>query len=178
MYERFTTKTVCLFYLNSLLRCTLFKFVGFYFRFAARQFTVRLGDIDLSTDREPSAPVTFKVKDVRAHPRFSRVGFYNDIAVLVLDRQVRKSKYVIPVCLPQPNIVPSRERLIGRRASVVGWGTTYYGGKESTVQRKAELPIWRNEDCNRAYYQPITDNFLCAGYSEGGVDACQGDSGI
>lgn len=48
--------------------------------FAARQFTVRLGDVDLSSDHEPSAPVTFKVADIRAHPRFSRVGFYNDIA--------------------------------------------------------------------------------------------------
>lgn len=48
--------------------------------FAARQFTVRLGDIDLSVDHEPSDPVTYKVKEIRAHPRFSRVGFYNDIA--------------------------------------------------------------------------------------------------
>ncbi|KAG4072082.1 hypothetical protein HA402_015581 [Bradysia odoriphaga] len=145
--------------------------------FAARQFTVRLGDIDLSTDKEPSAPVTFKVTEVRTHPRFSRVGFYNDIAVLVLDRAVRKSKYVIPVCLPKIGHIPPPERLAGRRATVVGWGTTYYGGKESTIQRQADLPIWRNEDCNRAYFQPITENFLCAGYSEGGVDACQGDSG-
>ncbi|KAL1403396.1 hypothetical protein pipiens_005695 [Culex pipiens pipiens] len=144
--------------------------------FAARQFTVRLGDIDLSTDGEPSAPVTFRVTEVRAHPKFSRVGFYNDIALLVLDRPVRKSKYVIPVCLPKPNL-PSKDRMAGRRATVVGWGTTYYGGKESTKQQQATLPVWRNEDCNHAYFQPITDNFLCAGFSEGGVDACQGDSG-
>ncbi|XP_055850907.1 proclotting enzyme [Episyrphus balteatus] len=145
--------------------------------FAARQFTVRLGDIDLSTDDEPSAPVTFGVREVRAHERFSRIGFYNDIAILVLDRPVRKSKYVIPVCLPRIGRMPPKDRLPGRRATVVGWGTTYYGGKESTSQRQAELPIWRNEDCDRSYFQPINENFLCAGYSDGGVDACQGDSG-
>ena len=86
--------------------------------FAARQFTVRLGDIDLSTDGEPSAPVTYKVTEVRAHPRFSRVGFYNDIALLVLDKPVRKSKYVIPVCLPGPNL-PSKERLAGTDTEAV-----------------------------------------------------------
>uniref|UniRef100_A0A1A9WPT7 Peptidase S1 domain-containing protein n=1 Tax=Glossina brevipalpis TaxID=37001 RepID=A0A1A9WPT7_9MUSC len=145
--------------------------------FAARQFTVRLGDIDLSTDAEPSAPVTFAVKEVRAHERFSRIGFYNDIAILVLDKPVRKSKYVIPVCLPKMGRVLPKERLPGRRATVVGWGTTYYGGKESTTQRQAELPIWRNDDCDRSYFQPINENFICAGYSDGGVDACQGDSG-
>ncbi|KAJ8913190.1 hypothetical protein NQ315_009027, partial [Exocentrus adspersus] len=61
--------------------------------FAVHQFTVRLGDIDLKRDDEPSAPVTFKVTDVRAHGQFSRIGFYNDIAILKLDRPARKSKY-------------------------------------------------------------------------------------
>ncbi|XP_076262285.1 proclotting enzyme [Rhynchophorus ferrugineus] len=143
--------------------------------FSARQFTVRLGDIDLKRDDEPSAPVTFKVTEIRAHKQFSRVGYYNDIAILKLDRPVRKSKYVIPLCLPPPEL--KNEQFAGKRSTVVGWGTTFYGGKESTVQRQAILPVWRNEDCNQAYFQPITSNFICAGYSEGGTDACQGDSG-
>ncbi|XP_011302926.1 proclotting enzyme [Fopius arisanus] len=143
--------------------------------FAARQFTVRLGDIDLERDDEPSSPETYQVKAVRAHDKFSRVGYYNDIAVLELTRPVRKSPYVIPICLPQGRYLS--EAFAGARPTVVGWGTTYYGGKESTVQRQTVLPVWRNEDCNAAYFQPITGNFLCAGYSQGGKDACQGDSG-
>lgn len=108
---------------------------------------------------------------MRAHEKFSRIGFYNDIAILKLDRKVRKSRYVIPLCLPPSQL--TRESFAGRKTTVVGWGTTFYGGKESTVQRQAVLPIWRNEDCNDAYFQPITSNFICAGYSQGGADACQ-----
>ncbi|KAK6621976.1 hypothetical protein RUM44_001783 [Polyplax serrata] len=142
--------------------------------FSARQFTVRLGDIDLRNSDEPSKPETYNVVEVRAHPKFSRVGFYNDIAILILDRDVRKSKYVIPLCLPEQY---RNEKFVGTRPTVVGWGTTYYGGKESSSQRQADLPVWRNDDCDRAYFQPIDENFICAGYADGGKDACQGDSG-
>ncbi|KAL7295906.1 hypothetical protein TKK_0010947 [Trichogramma kaykai] len=143
--------------------------------FLARQFTVRLGDIDLERNDEPSSPETYLVKEIQAHSKFSRVGFYNDIAILELDRPVRRTPYVIPICLPQAK--HKGEAFAGARPTVVGWGTTYYGGKESTIQRQAVLPVWRNDDCNQAYFQPITTNFLCAGYSQGGKDACQGDSG-
>lgn len=92
------------------------------YSFAARQFTVRLGDIDLERDDEPSSPETYAVKEIHAHPRFNRVGFYNDIAVLKLSRTVRRSPYVIPICLPQ-----ARELFTNTTATVVGWGSTYYG---------------------------------------------------
>lgn len=86
---------------------------------------MRLGDIDLKRDDEPSAPVTFKVSEIRAHQRFSRVGFYNDIAIFVLDRPARKSKYVIPLCIPPAQL--QNEKFAGQRTTVVGWGTTFYG---------------------------------------------------
>ncbi|KAJ2954920.1 hypothetical protein O0L34_g3247 [Tuta absoluta] len=143
--------------------------------FPARQFSVRLGDVDLAREDEPSQPVTLRVTAVRAHDQFSRVGFYNDVAILVLADNVHKSKYVIPICLPSGEL--SRQQFDGAVATVVGWGTTRYGGGESSRQLEAKLPVWRNEDCDRAYFQPITDTFLCAGYARGGVDACQGDSG-
>ncbi|XP_018356412.1 PREDICTED: proclotting enzyme-like [Trachymyrmex septentrionalis] len=141
--------------------------------FSARQFTVRLGDIDLENDNEPSSPATYAVKQIHAHRRFSRANFHNDIAILELTSLVRKSPYVIPICLPRFH----GDLLVGTRPTVAGWGNTYYGGKDSSVLQQAVLPVWKNEDCNMAYLQPITNNFLCAGYKQGGKDACQGDSG-
>jgi hypothetical protein len=104
------------------------------FRFSPRQFTVRLGDVDLKRDDEPSSPQTYQVVEVRAHPRFSRVGFYNDIALLVMERTARRSRYVIPLCLPPPRY--RHEAFVGRKPTVVGWGTTYYGEMPQCLDSK------------------------------------------
>lgn len=100
-------------------------FTIFVCRFSPRQFTIRLGDIDLQREDEPSNPITVRVADIKTHPKFSRVGFYNDIALFYLDNPVRKSRYVIPLCLPPPAL--RKDHFAGQRPTVVGWGTTYYG---------------------------------------------------
>ena len=85
--------------------------------------------------------MTYTVKDIHAHPKFSRVGFYNDIAILELNRPVRRSPYVIPICLPQARY--RGEQFAGARPTVVGWGTTYYGNynEKNIFQVQFELVL-------------------------------------
>jgi len=48
------------------------------------------------------------------------------------------------------------------------------------VLRQVVLPIISQDDCRAIHYfynYWLTDNMLCAGYTEGGRDTCQGDSG-
>lgn len=46
-------------------------------------------------------------------------------------------------------------------------GTNKYGGREHNALQEVKLPVWSNNDCDRAYFQPITSIFLCAGYPQG-----------
>lgn len=145
--------------------------------FHLRQFSFLLGDYDLSTNTDFTRPVTYRAIEYSAHPRFQKNGFYNDIAIFKLSSPAELNEFVIPVCLPSQIEGSPLDSLVGRTPSVVGWGTTFYGGDESSILRHAELPVWRQRDCDEVYFQPIGDMFLCAGYASGGKDACQGDSG-
>ena len=41
------------------------------------------------------------------------------------------------------------------------------------VLQKAEVELFDNGRCNQLYENTITDNMICAGYEQGGIDSCQ-----
>lgn len=66
----------------------------------------------------------------------------------------------------------------GENAVVVGWGATSQNGWTSSDLREAIVPVMTQNQCNNMYgWGQITDQMLCAGYAQGGIDSCQGDSG-
>jgi hypothetical protein len=62
----------------------------------------------------------------------------------------------------------------------MGWGSiSKTGNLYPDELRQTEVPITSNAVCNapRSYPDKIDDKMLCAGYLQGGKDACVGDSG-
>ena len=127
---------------------------------------MRLGEYDF--DGQSDYRRDFAVQQIFMHDLFERRTYTNDIAVLKLAQPATFNDYIWPVCLPPSNLV-----LDGQTASVTGWGTTSYSGTPSNVLLEVTLPIWKLNDCQAAYTQPITDKQLCAGYKAGGKDSCQ-----
>jgi trypsin len=67
---------------------------------------------------------------------------------------------------------------IGQHCYITGWGTLQSGGSTPAVLQEAQVPIVTPQECKTSYgSSKITDRMLCAGFSQGGTDACQGDSG-
>lgn len=61
-------------------------------------------------------------------------------------------------------------------ATVAGWGKVEERGDLSQVPLKLQVPVWSRREClDASGYQisRITENMFCAGYKEGGKDACQ-----
>ncbi|GAB6026967.1 hypothetical protein CHUAL_013636 [Chamberlinius hualienensis] len=147
-------------------------------KYRPSQLSVRLGDNNIlsTNDDLEQQPVERLVSDVIVHAKFKLPTYYNDIALLKLNRPVNYTDYIRPLCLPDEANDPIGD-LMGQFATVVGWGTTSFGGRGSGVLRYAEVPIWDNSDCDNVYTQSIEKIYLCAGYPDGGKDACQGDSG-
>ncbi|XP_012288932.1 trypsin 3A1 [Orussus abietinus] len=135
-------------------------------------FIIVPGETNRASDRPG---VEHKVKTIYSHERFNPYDFNNDIAVMELETPVQLSSTVQTLCLPDNQYVD----YTGRMATAVGWGRTEEDGILSSQLLKVDVPILSQEECDRSGYAEhrVTENMFCAGYLDGGRDACRGDSG-
>ena len=96
------------------------------FHRSSTDFTVGLGDYNVSKTYGPKSEVTLNVKKVFVHPNYMAGTFDNDLALLELDRPVPFQEHIIPVCLPNDEM-----NNVGGVATVAGWGSPMHGEEEA-----------------------------------------------
>ncbi|XP_075708039.1 transmembrane protease serine 12 [Rhinoderma darwinii] len=118
---------------------------------------------------------TSQIKQIITHKNFDTKTMDNDLALLELANPVEYTDYIQPVCLATGvlHLDPLTQCFI------TGWGTTSSGGESSDILQEAQIDRIPTSLCNSSgwYNGLVTDNMICAGFEDGGVDTCQGDSG-
>ncbi|XP_070612522.1 ovochymase-1 isoform X1 [Erythrolamprus reginae] len=141
-----------------------------------KNLIVTVGEFDLGSEDEEEQNVP--VSEIIIHPDFNRFGHMDsDIALLYLKHQVQYGYEVQPICLPHKEDVFEA----GTLCVVSGWGKTSEAGSLSNILQEVELPIIDSITCNKLLktlkLPPGQKSMLCAGFPDGGRDACKGDSG-
>ncbi|XP_033640586.1 trypsin-2-like [Asterias rubens] len=123
-------------------------------------------------DAVDSTQSSFSLEQIFLHEDYNTNTLDNDITLLKLSSPVSFSDYVNTACLPTSDF-PA-----GTNCVVTGWGDQETVVDDSTLQQ-VEVPVISTTQCNKPlwYGGAITDNMICAGYTEGQKDSCQGDSG-
>lgn len=96
-----------------------------------------------------------------------------DVGLVRIEGSFTYSQSVQPIALTEKTTKLND----GSLATVLGWGYTSVWGPPAEELRMAQVPIVKQSTCNRQMGGMITKRMLCAGFKNGGVDACQMDSG-
>lgn len=141
-----------------------------FFHTGPQSLTVAAG----SSTRIPMSGQELQVARYILHPLYKLGTHYDyDVAIMVLAGQLSFNDRVQPI--PLRDSLPKDNT----KALVSGWGHLVEGGfgGNSNELQAAEVDIFPNSKCTEGYGDVITDRMVCAGVEEGGVDACQNDSG-
>jgi len=152
-------------------------------RMNANRLRVRLGG------HEIDGGVVYPVAAVAVHPGYShaRGDFDRDVALLRLSgRGADMSARVRPICLPTSGEIGQgkkgeaissldEEHDHDATATILGWGHVAPGGPRSKELMRLDLPVFGREKClkmSKYDDDEITEDMICAGFVEGGRDAC------
>uniref|UniRef100_A0A8D2D3U7 Enteropeptidase n=1 Tax=Sciurus vulgaris TaxID=55149 RepID=A0A8D2D3U7_SCIVU len=137
------------------------------------KWTAVLG-LHMRSNQTSPQVVTRLIDQIVINPHYNKLKKDNDIAMMHLEVKVNYTEYIQPICLPEENQV----FLPGRNCSIAGWGRVEYQGSTANILQEADVPLLSNDKCQQQMPEyNITENMICAGYEEGGIDSCQGDSG-
>ncbi|XP_059795425.1 putative serine protease 45 isoform X1 [Balaenoptera ricei] len=129
--------------------------------------------------------LSIPVRDIIMHPKYWGRNFITgDVALLQLHTPVVVSKYVQPICLPEPNY----NLKVGTQCWVTGWGQVkqrFSANSTLTPElREAEVFIMDNKMCDRIYRKKsliprvvplVLGDMICA--TNYGENLCYGNSG-
>uniref|UniRef100_A0A8C3SXL1 Peptidase S1 domain-containing protein n=1 Tax=Chelydra serpentina TaxID=8475 RepID=A0A8C3SXL1_CHESE len=136
----------------------------------ARPISIRLGEYSLRTSEGSEQYI--KSTQSFPHPNYNLTTHDYDIMLLKLQNTAHLNSYVRTVSLPGRCPDPNTECLVS------GWGTIQTPkGTGAICNGALWVYIQGNTECDKSYPGAVTENMLCAGVKEGGVDSCQGDSG-
>ena len=128
--------------------------------------------IRAGSDLSASGGVLIQVAEILQHESFDSWTIDFDFSILKLEESLKFSETIQPVALPtQDEEVPT-----GILCFVTGWGNTQNSAETREKLRGAFVPSVKQESCFKAYgnFGEITARMICAGYTKGGKDACQG----
>ncbi|MFC5289340.1 S1 family peptidase [Actinokineospora guangxiensis] len=138
----------------------------------ARAFPAR--DVRVVGGREDKQGTDGEVREIAGvwiHPAYRDVTEGSDVAVLTLSAPM---PYRL---LPLAGADDAELYTAGSPATILGWGRTSSGGATSRYLLTAQVPLYSDTDCDKAYRAFDPASMVCAGLPQGGVDTCQGDSG-
>ncbi|KAJ6658148.1 hypothetical protein lerEdw1_001624 [Lerista edwardsae] len=119
--------------------------------------------------------VASSISNIMIHSDYSKHTNENDIALLSLSQAIQYNDYIQPICLPGTSLKVTKEYL----CYIAGWGHTDKKDTRKYILQEAQVNIIPLKICNKRdwYGGRIKMNMICAGYENGSVNSCKGDSG-
>lgn len=138
----------------------------------AYDYTVTTGELNLID--KSGHEKQYEVPNFIRHPDFHKTASgaaVNDFCILRPSSPILMSEQAIAIPLTD------HEEEVGTTCTIAGWGELSFGGPSTNDLMFAKIPLLKDSDCGAYRERFDKSSMLCAGFLNGTVDSCRGDSG-